>query len=67
MVAAFKGELSALYAGEMTQTMSKSQSGSRGFELDVALDGIESKGITGPDDRPLQPFALFRVNLVERA
>ncbi len=55
MVAAFKGELSALYAGEMVQTMSKSRSGSRGFELHVSLDGIESKGITGADDRPLQP------------
>ena len=55
LVSAFKSDLSLLYAGEMTQTMSKSRTGSRGFQLDVGLDGIESKVITDADDYPMQP------------
>ena len=55
LVSGFKFELQALYAGELTQTMNKTKTTSKGFELDVYLGGIESKGITDHRDYPVQP------------
>ncbi|NES65404.1 MAG: hypothetical protein F6K24_09145, partial [Okeania sp. SIO2D1] len=54
LVVGFKAELTALYAGEMTQTMSKTKASSKGFELVVDVSGVESKGITDLNDRPLK-------------
>lgn len=55
LVSGFKFELQALYAGEMTQTMNKSKMANKGFDLDVYLGGVESKGITDHEDYPVQP------------
>ncbi len=48
-------ELTALATLSMSQTMSKTETRSRGITLDVDLSGVESKGITDHDDNPLQP------------
>ena len=55
MVTGFKFELQALYASEMTQTMSKTLSTTKGLDLNVRLDGVERKGITDSKDYPIQP------------
>ncbi len=55
MVTGFKFELQALYAGEMTQTMSKTLSSTTGFDLNIRLDGVEKKGVTDAKDYPIQP------------
>ncbi len=39
----------------LTQTMCKTESRSKGFELNVNLDGLEHRGITNYDDKPLMP------------
>ena len=55
MVTGFKFELSALYAMEMTQTMSKTKSVTTGFDLNIRLDGVEQKGVTNAKDYPILP------------
>ncbi len=54
-IGGFKGELQAMATHEMSQTMSKTQTSTRSFELNVRLDGLERKGITDSDDYPVQP------------
>lgn len=39
----------------MTQTMRKTVASSKGMELHVDLSGVESRGITDHNDRPLLP------------
>lgn len=48
-------ELSSQLGVSLTQTMSKTESRSRGIELKVDLSGVESRGVTNYDDLPLQP------------
>ncbi|AOX02907.1 hypothetical protein BJP34_28800 [Moorena producens PAL-8-15-08-1] len=55
MVAGFAFELTPLYTAEITQTMSKTEVNSRGFELFVNLYGLENKDITDLNDYPLKP------------
>lgn len=50
-----KVELTALATANLTQTMSKTESRSKGIELTVDLSGVESTGITDHDDLPLVP------------
>jgi hypothetical protein len=50
-----KVELSAAYQFSMTQTLSKNVATSHAMSLEVDMDGIESAGITGPNDEPLMP------------
>ena len=49
------GELTALVTVNLTQTMSKTESRSKGLELNVDLSGVESTGITDYNDYPIQP------------
>ncbi|MEG4484244.1 LamG-like jellyroll fold domain-containing protein [Microcoleus sp. D2_18a_B4] len=47
---------SSVYATtKLTQTMSKKEAGSKGMELRVNLDGVESRGITDHRDYPILP------------
>jgi hypothetical protein len=39
----------------MTQTMSKTESRSKGFELNIDLSGMENKGVTDYNDNPIIP------------
>lgn len=55
MVSGFKFELSALAAMEMTQTMNKTISTTKGFDLNIRLDGVERKGVTDNKDYPIMP------------
>ena len=48
-------EANALATMTATQTMTKTVSNSRGFSLNVSLDGVESRGVTDYNDRPLFP------------
>lgn len=48
-------ELTALATFNMTQTMSKTERRSKGFDLNVDLSGVESTGITDYNDYPIQP------------
>ena len=48
-------ELTAQVTTNMTQTMSKTEERSKGFELNVDLGGVECKGITDYNDRPILP------------
>lgn len=48
-------EITAQATVGLTQTMSKTQSVGKGFELKVDLSGLEHKGITDYNDRPIQP------------
>jgi hypothetical protein len=48
-------ELSALATVNLTQTMNKTEARSKGFELNVDLSGLEYKGITDYNDRPILP------------
>lgn len=50
-----KVELTALATIRMSQSLSKTQSTSRGIELNVDLSGVESTGITDHDDNPILP------------
>ncbi|MEG5207856.1 LamG domain-containing protein [Microcoleus sp. ARI1-A3] len=54
-VAGFMFELSALATVNLTQTMSKTEARSKGFELNVDLSGLEYKGITNYNDNPILP------------
>nr|VFK77796.1 MAG: Concanavalin A-like lectin/glucanases superfamily protein [Candidatus Kentron sp. SD] len=54
-ISAFKLELTALYAGELTQTSSKTENIGKTFGLDVDLFGIESKEVTDLEGKPLTP------------
>lgn len=47
--------LTPLFQGSMTQSMSKTESRSRGFALNVDLSGVESVGITDYNDYPILP------------
>lgn len=51
----FAAELTAQATVNMTQTMSKTESRSKGFQLNVDLGGLESKGITNYNDNPILP------------
>ncbi|MCX7110746.1 MAG: LamG domain-containing protein [Proteobacteria bacterium] len=48
-------ELTAQATVNLTQTMSKTEARSKGFELNVDLGGVECKGITDYNDRPIVP------------
>ncbi|GDZ94994.1 hypothetical protein PA905_31740 [Planktothrix agardhii CCAP 1459/11A] len=48
-------ELTAQATVNLTQTMSKTELRSKGFELNVDLSGLEYKGITDYNDRPIMP------------
>ncbi|NEP86225.1 MAG: LamG domain-containing protein [Okeania sp. SIO2C2] len=48
-------ELTAQATVKMTQTMTKTESRSKGFQLYVDLSGVESIGITDADDYPIRP------------
>lgn len=48
-------ELTALATMNLTQTMSKTENRSKGFDLNVDLSGVESTGITDYKDYPIQP------------
>ena len=48
-------ELTAQATVNLTQTMSKTETRSKGFELTVDLSGLEYKGITDYKDRPILP------------
>lgn len=48
-------ELSGQATVHLTQTMTKTESQSRGFELNVDLSGVESLGITDYNDLPVLP------------
>ncbi len=49
------GELTVLATGTLSQTLTKTENRSRGFALNVDLGGVESRGITDNQDRPLLP------------
>ena len=48
-------ELSAQAQFKMTQTLNKTETRSKGFSLDVSLDGVEHAGVTDHNDYPLLP------------
>ena len=48
-------ELTAQATVNLTQTMSKTEARSKGFELNVDLGGLEYKGITNYNDNPILP------------
>ena len=48
-------ELSAQAQFKMTQTLNKTETRSKGFSLDVSLDGVEHAGVTDYNDYPLLP------------
>ncbi|WYM03310.2 MAG: LamG-like jellyroll fold domain-containing protein [Gloeotrichia echinulata CP02] len=48
-------ELTAQATVNLTQTMSKTEARSKGFQLNVDLGGLEHKGITNYNDRPILP------------
>ncbi len=51
----FKAELTLQGTGNLTQTTSKTEARSNGFQLNVKLDGLEYKGITDYNDNPILP------------
>jgi len=51
----FKAELTLQSTGNLTQTMSKTDARSKGFQLNVKLDGLEYKGLTDYNDNPILP------------
>ncbi len=51
----FAAELTAQATVNMTQTMSKTETRSKGFKLNVDLGRLESKGITNYKDNPILP------------
>ena len=50
-----ESELFAQATVNMTQTMSKTESRSKGFELNIDLSGMENKGVTDYKDNPILP------------
>lgn len=48
-------ELTAQATVNLTQTMSKTESRSKGFQLNVDLSGVEFRGITDYNDNPILP------------
>jgi len=48
-------ELTAQATVNMTQTMSKTETRSKGFELNIDLSGMENKGVTDYKDNPILP------------
>lgn len=48
-------ELTAMASIHMTQTMNKTETHSRGIELNIDLSGVEGRNVTDYDDHPLQP------------
>ncbi|WP_414584300.1 hypothetical protein [Scytonema sp. PCC 10023] len=54
-VVAAKVELTAQATVNMTQTMNKTESRSKAFQLNVDLSGVESIGVTDYNDNPIQP------------
>ncbi|CAD5960121.1 Integrin alpha-9 [Planktothrix tepida] len=48
-------ELTAQATVNLTQTMNKTEARSKGFELNVDLSGLEYKGVTDYNDRPILP------------
>ncbi|MEQ9624237.1 LamG-like jellyroll fold domain-containing protein [Coleofasciculus chthonoplastes] len=48
-------ELTSLTTVNLTQTMSKTETRSKGIELNVDLSGVEYLGITDNNDYPIQP------------
>ena len=48
-------ELTSMFNMQMSQTLTKTVSTSRGFGLGVSLAGMESRGVTDHKDRPLVP------------
>ena len=55
MAFGFAAELNAQANVNLTQTMSKTESRSKGFALNVDLGGMEYQGITDYDDKPIMP------------
>jgi hypothetical protein len=59
----FEGEFTAIASValtsqatvNLTQTMSKTENRSKGFQLNVDLGGLEHKGITDHNDKPIMP------------
>jgi len=51
----FAFELTAQATVHLTQTMSKTESREKGFELQVDLSGVEHRGVTDHNDHPIQP------------
>ena len=54
-ISAFKFELSLLGRGASTTEAGKAQTHDKSFEIEVDLQGVESKGVTDLDDLPLMP------------
>lgn len=54
-ISTFKAELQAMATLAMSQTMTKSRSSTRSFELNVRMDRVERRGVTDADDYPIQP------------
>ncbi|MGA9379294.1 MAG: LamG-like jellyroll fold domain-containing protein, partial [Phormidium sp.] len=51
----FDVELTTQATVNLTQTMSKTESRSKGFELNIDLSGMENKGVTDYKDNPILP------------
>ncbi|XWK86464.1 MAG: LamG-like jellyroll fold domain-containing protein [Phormidium sp.] len=51
----FDIELTSQATVNMTQTMSKTETRSKGFELNIDLSGMENKGVTDYNDNPILP------------
>lgn len=51
----FDVELTTQATVNLTQTMSKTESRSKGFELNIDLSGMENKGVTDYNDNPILP------------
>ena len=48
-------ELQAQATVHLTQTMTKTESSSKGFELNIDIGEVENRGITDSNDRPILP------------
>ncbi|MGB8686522.1 MAG: LamG-like jellyroll fold domain-containing protein [Microcoleus sp.] len=51
----FDVELTTQATVNLTQTMSKTETRSKGFELNIDLSGMENKGVTDYNDNPILP------------
>lgn len=51
----FDVELTSQATVNLTQTMSKTETRSKGFELNIDLSGMENKGVTDYNDNPILP------------
>ena len=47
--------LTALATVNLTETMTKTESRSKGFQLNVDLSNVESIGVTDHNDHPIMP------------